>query len=410
MLSSCGVEKASLNISSGAGRSRKDRVKTGHCADFGNGKANHVFWDPSTGGHRGCSTTEGVAGNKLGELVELGIADSALTWFTSYLTNRTFQVTWNDSLSTPCFLETDVPQGSLLGPHLFSLYTRSLGSAVTSHGFSYHCYADDTQLFLSFPHPLIPTCISECLADISTWTAVYHLKLNLSKAELFFIPVKDCPCMDLSVTVEDVSITFVVCEEPVRNPQWPTLLHPQHHCCDPILQICPLQHLQDLVFPHKGHKASPGPSADHLPPGLLQFALGWTPNLYCSPPRFQSFQIFPYNPPPLWLPLASCCGPHLIQGDGAGLQGRQCNCTHLPPNTAQNSSPSASTLLYYISWLSVTPIAESKQRSLSESQLFSVLMLQQGNELLPNVRTAESLAIFCKRLKTHWFRLYLDPT
>ena len=141
------MEKASLNISSGAGRSRKDRVKTGHCADFGNGKANHVFWDPSTGGHRGCSTTEGVAGNKLGELVELGIADSALTWFTSYLTNRTFQVTWNDSLSTPCFLETDVPQGSLLGPHLFSLYTRSLGSAVTSHGFSYHCYAHPTVPF-----------------------------------------------------------------------------------------------------------------------------------------------------------------------------------------------------------------------------------------------------------------------
>lgn len=119
----------------------------------------------------------------LSTLAELGIADSALTWFTSYLTNRTFQVTWNGSLSNPCLLETGVPQSSVLGPLLFSLYTRSLGSAITSHGFSYHCYADDTQLFLSLPTSSssthVVTCISECLADISAWTATHHLKLNL---------------------------------------------------------------------------------------------------------------------------------------------------------------------------------------------------------------------------------------
>ena len=78
-------------------------------------------------------------------------SESALSWFTSYLTNRTYQVTWNGSLSKPCMLETGVPQGSVLGPILFSLYTSSLGSGIASHSFSYHCYADDTKLFLSFP-------------------------------------------------------------------------------------------------------------------------------------------------------------------------------------------------------------------------------------------------------------------
>ena len=42
---------------------------------------------------------------------------------------------------------------------------------------------------------------------ISAWTAAHHLKLSLSKTELLFIPGKDCLCMDLSVTVEDVTVS-----------------------------------------------------------------------------------------------------------------------------------------------------------------------------------------------------------
>ena len=49
----------------------------------------------------------------------------------------------------------------------------------------------------------VATRVSEYLADIYTWTAVHHLKLILSKAELLFILGRDCPRMDLSVTVED---------------------------------------------------------------------------------------------------------------------------------------------------------------------------------------------------------------
>ena len=58
----------------------------------------------------------------LSTLAELGIADSVLTWFTSYLTNGTFQVTWNDSLFISCFLDTAVPQGLVSGAPLFSIY------------------------------------------------------------------------------------------------------------------------------------------------------------------------------------------------------------------------------------------------------------------------------------------------
>ncbi len=65
----------------------------------------------------------------------------------------------------------------------------SLGSVIQNHGFSYHSYADDIQLYLSF-HPddlKIAARISAHLADISCWMKDHHLQLNLAKTELLVV-------------------------------------------------------------------------------------------------------------------------------------------------------------------------------------------------------------------------------
>jgi hypothetical protein len=84
-----------------------------------------------------------------------GIVENALTWMRSYLSNRTFKVSVDKGSSSQCTLDNltmdiVIPQGSILGPLLFILYTKDLECIVSKYGFSVHLYADDTQIYFSF--------------------------------------------------------------------------------------------------------------------------------------------------------------------------------------------------------------------------------------------------------------------
>ena len=75
----------------------------------------------------------------LSSLAATGICGTALDWIKSYLSGCSSQVTWAGNVSAPHPLITGVPQGSVLGPLLFSMYTRSLGPIISAPSMPYDC-------------------------------------------------------------------------------------------------------------------------------------------------------------------------------------------------------------------------------------------------------------------------------
>ena len=116
-----------------------------------------------------------------------GLGGTVLRWFASYLRNRCQAIKIGSTLSELSNLIYGVPQGSVLGPLLFSLYTTPLSKIIRLHPhIKFHFYADDTQLYIHLSHKNASSALAKlnaCLHDVQEWMSLSKLRLNPGKTE-----------------------------------------------------------------------------------------------------------------------------------------------------------------------------------------------------------------------------------
>ena len=106
----------------------------------------------------------------------------------SYLLDRTFSVVVNGKQSKTFPMKYGVPQGTILAPTLYSLYTGDLSSLIHCCGLKIHSFADDTNIYLGFKpideYTEAKTKLSECVKLVQNYMAINFLKLNVDKTQI----------------------------------------------------------------------------------------------------------------------------------------------------------------------------------------------------------------------------------
>lgn len=138
-------------------------------------------------------------------------SSTAFQLLNSYLTNRTQSVYVNEKPSVPLRLIRGVPQGSILGPLLFSIYINDLPGYL-SHC-KIHMYADDVQLYMSCPKNAINEGINKInndLKQLHRWALANGLCINPNKSKCLLIRKKRTnPIFDNQIVINDKIIDFV---------------------------------------------------------------------------------------------------------------------------------------------------------------------------------------------------------
>ncbi len=264
----------------------------------------------------------------LSTLSSLDITGIPLRWFESYLTGRSFRMALGRGgiQSTSIGYWGSPGIGSWTPPLLHIHY---ITGSHQVHGFSYHCYADDTQLYLSFQpdDPTVAARIAGCLADISAWMKEHHLQLNLAKTELLVFPATPTLQHDFTISRFINNYTINFCQKYWCNVWWPADLQ-RAHCKDcSILQVYTTQHQKEQALSDRACCTTSCPGPCHFQAGLLRCSSGWTSIKHnqtstndseCSSMTgLQRAQKSPCYTSLYLLALATSCSSHPVQDTDA---------------------------------------------------------------------------------------------
>ena len=120
----------------------------------------------------------------------IGVAEQINVAISQY-GDRTTSVCVNGVPSQQLELKYGLPQGSIVGPQQFTLYTTPIGDILRQFDLCYHIYADDIQIYTSFnprDHTSVESALSRmsaCIDKIRHWMTVNYLKFNEDKTEFF---------------------------------------------------------------------------------------------------------------------------------------------------------------------------------------------------------------------------------
>jgi hypothetical protein len=148
----------------------------------------------------------------LQKLSSIGLEGDAHNWFRRYLNDRWQSVRIGDSLSEPRCLKAGVPQGSVLGPVLFSIYLTGIEKVIQKHEVQFVIFADDIQLIITSPASHISAAAAKmeiCIAELSRWLSSHSLALNAAKTEFVVLgtraQLQKCQT-NIQITVGSVAI------------------------------------------------------------------------------------------------------------------------------------------------------------------------------------------------------------
>ena len=141
-----------------------------------------------------------------------GFDGAVLQWLTSYLEDRTQIITLNRVQSEAFPLAWGVPQGSVMGPLDFILYTGPLSNVISSHqGVEHMMYADDTQLYVILKQSEIANGVirlEQCISDVKVWACSNNLMLNGAKTEILHVTSAFRRSSELpDLVVEGIAVT-----------------------------------------------------------------------------------------------------------------------------------------------------------------------------------------------------------